>query len=65
MKIINWLKANKDRLSLTKKMKKLTITKIIMIQNNRTLRVGVGKHTGRWYLRIDLWSVGYRLTYGN
>jgi len=44
-------------------IKKLTITKIIMIQNNRMLRVGVGKHTGEWFLRIDLWWVGYRLTW--
>jgi hypothetical protein len=45
-------------------MKKLTITTIIMIQNNRMLRVGIGKCTGEWFLRIDLWWVGYRLTYG-
>jgi len=26
------------------------------------LRIGVGKHTGEWFIRIDLWWVGYRLT---
>jgi hypothetical protein len=45
-------------------IKNLTITKIMLIQDNRMLRVGVGKHTGEWFLRIDLWWVGYRLTYG-
>ena len=44
-------------------MKKLTITKIIMIQNNRMVRVGVGKHMGDWFLRIDMWWIGYRLTW--
>ena len=44
-------------------MKKLTITKIIL-QQDRMLRVGVGTHWGKWFLRIDLWTVGYRLTYG-
>lgn len=46
-----------------KMSEKLTITKIILIQNNRMLRVGVGKHTGEWFMRIDLWWVGYRLTW--
>lgn len=43
-------------------MKKLTITKIAMPSNNRMLRVGVGKHMGDWFFRIDMWWIGYRLT---
>ena len=34
-----------------------------MIQNNRMVRVGVGKHMGDWFLRIDMWWIGYRLTW--
>jgi hypothetical protein len=45
-------------------MKKLTITTITLPANNKMLRVGVGTHWGKWFLRIDLWTVGYRLTYG-
>ena len=48
----------------TKMIKNLTITKI-MLQGDRMLRVGVGKHWGKWFLRIDLWTVGYRLTCGS
>lgn len=29
---------------------------------NRMLRIGFGKNKGRWFVRIDLWFVGYRLT---
>lgn len=45
-------------------MKLLTITTITLPANNKMLRVGVGKYMGKWFLRIDLWTVAYRLTYG-
>lgn len=37
------------------------ITKITLDKNNRMLRIGFGKHEGKWFARIDLWWVGYRL----
>jgi len=36
------------------------IHKIILDQDNRMLRFGFGKNQGRWFLRIDLWFVGFR-----
>jgi hypothetical protein len=38
------------------------ITVIQLDEKNRMLRVGFGLHDGCWFLRIDLWWVGYRLT---
>jgi len=38
------------------------ITKILLDKDNRLLRLGFGKHDGKWFARIDLWVVGYRLT---
>jgi len=26
------------------------------------LRIGFGKHDGKWFARIDLWYIGVRLT---
>jgi len=40
--------------------KKKRIHKIILDQDNRMLRFGFGKNQGRWFLRIDLWFVGFR-----
>jgi hypothetical protein len=31
-------------------------------QDNRMLRIGFGKNQGRGFFRIDLWSVGLRIT---
>lgn len=39
----------------------MKITKIPLDINNRILRIGFGKHNGSWFLRVDLWFVGYRL----
>jgi hypothetical protein len=36
------------------------IDKIILDENNRMLRIGFGKHDGKWFFRIDIWFVGYR-----
>lgn len=30
--------------------------------DNRMLRAGIGKHQGRWFVRIDLWFVWLRLS---
>lgn len=38
------------------------ITKLNMNKDNRMIRVGFGKHDGKWFARIDLWFVGYRLS---
>ena len=37
------------------------ITKIKLDVNNRLARFGFGKHDGKWFIRVDLWFVGYRL----
>jgi len=36
--------------------------KLILIKTNRSVRIGFGRHEGIWYVRIDLWFVGYRLS---
>ncbi|WCO82140.1 hypothetical protein vBPpSSYP_158 [Pseudomonas phage vB_PpS_SYP] len=38
------------------------ITKIKLDEKNRMVRIGLGKNEGRWFFRIDLWSVGFRLS---
>lgn len=40
----------------------MKITKIEMEPQNRMLRLGGGLHDGRWFVRIDLWAIGFRLT---
>lgn len=40
----------------------MKITKIFLDINNRMLRFGFGKNEGNWFVRIDLWLVGYRIT---
>lgn len=32
--------------------------------DNRMLRLGVGKNKGRWFGRIDLWSIWFRVSSG-
>jgi hypothetical protein len=41
----------------------MKIAKIPFDASTRMLRIGLGKHAGRWFLRVDLWSVGYRVTF--
>lgn len=36
--------------------------RIPLDKNNRMLRVGFGKHEGRWFFRIDLWFLGIRFS---
>ena len=38
------------------------ITKIDLDADNRMLRIGIGKHKGKWFARIDLWWLGLRLS---
>jgi hypothetical protein len=39
----------------------MTISKIKLDKDNRMLRVGFGKNEGRWFARVDLWFVGFRI----
>jgi hypothetical protein len=38
------------------------ITKIELDKDNRMLRIGFGKNEGKWFIRVDLWTHGYRFT---
>ena len=38
------------------------ITKILLDKSNRMLRIGFGKNENKWFFRIDLWFVGYRIS---
>jgi hypothetical protein len=38
------------------------VTYIPLDVKNRMLRVGLGKHNGRWFFRIDFWFFGVRFT---
>lgn len=40
----------------------MKLTKLLMDSNNRKLGLRGGIEKGNWYIRIDLWSVGYRLS---
>ena len=39
------------------------ITKIVHPSNNRMVGVRAGLHNGRFYLRVEFWSVSYRFTF--
>lgn len=38
------------------------LTKLPLDPNSRMLRIGFGKHEGKWFFRVDLWFVGFRFT---
>lgn len=38
------------------------LARIDLDKFNRMLRFGFGKNKGKWFVRIDLWWVGFRLT---
>lgn len=40
----------------------MKIEKIKLDKNNRMLRIGFGKHDGKFFFRIDLWIKGFRIT---
>jgi hypothetical protein len=43
-------------------MLRLTLTKVPLDEQNRMLRAGFGKNKGAWFVRVDLWWAGWRLT---
>jgi len=45
----------------TKLKERMTLNTIAMDVNNRMLRIGFGLNDGHKSLRLDLWSVGYRI----
>ena len=36
--------------------------RIPLDKHNRMIRFGFGLNRGNWFIRIDLWFVGFRLT---
>ena len=48
-------------LNISRTLRKVTINKIILDKDNRMLRFGFGKHDGKWFIRFDLWFIGYRI----
>lgn len=40
----------------------MKVERIEMKPGNRMVRLGFGQHDGRWFARLDLWRVGFRLT---
>lgn len=40
----------------------MTFTKIPLDAKNRMLRVGFGLHEGKFFVRVDLWFFGVRLS---
>lgn len=37
-------------------------TYIKLDKDNRMIRSGFGKNKGRWFVRVDLWFIGIRLS---
>ena len=42
----------------------MKFTKLIMDSGNRMLRVGVGQHNNVWFVRLDIWWIGFRMSFG-
>jgi hypothetical protein len=40
----------------------MNVTTLFLDRRNRMLRIGFGKHDGRWFVRADLWCIGIRIT---
>lgn len=40
----------------------MNFTKIHLDKDNRMIRLGGGLHDGKWFVRVDLWVVGFRLS---
>ena len=40
----------------------MTFTKLSLDKDNRMLRLGIGKNNSKWFARVDLWCVGFRIT---
>lgn len=43
--------------------KGFSLTRIDLDVDNRMLRLGFGKNAGAWFIRADLWCIGYRISY--
>lgn len=41
----------------------MTFTKIDMEAGNRMIRLGAGQHNEVWFIRLDLWWVGFRVAF--
>lgn len=41
----------------------MNLTKLELDKNNRMLRFGFGYHKGDFFIRVDLWTVAYRITF--
>lgn len=41
----------------------MRLTRIPLNHQNRMLRAGFGLYDGKWLARVDLWWVGFRLTW--
>ena len=40
----------------------MKLTKIQLNRDNRMIRAGFGKNNGNWFVRIDLWFIGIRVS---
>lgn len=40
----------------------MKLTKISLDNKNNMLRIGFGKHDNKWFARIDLWFIGFRIS---
>jgi hypothetical protein len=38
------------------------ISHIDLPRFNRMIRFGVGQHNGNWFMRLDLWWIGFRVS---
>lgn len=47
--------------ALWRHFKSRYVTKVENAPGNEMIRLGSGRNQYRWYIRLDLWSVGYRL----
>lgn len=41
----------------------MKIDKIQIEDGVRMIRFGFGTHHGSWFIRVDLWSIAYRLSF--
>lgn len=39
------------------------ITILALDKDNRMFRFGFGKHNSNWFIRLDLWYKGFRITF--
>lgn len=41
----------------------MKITKVEMKSGSRMIRIGFGQNESRWFARVDLWFVGFRVSH--